>query len=318
MSKVNQLILSLYRDGRELPLSQYQDWALEQVKGVVPFDSAWWGSAAMEPARIHWLHLYNCDAAIVDDYQPYLEIDFFRAKLMAQPGVSVNMADLISRHQMVRHPLYKNVGKKYKIEWSLGTLLVDTVSSLAEFLTLWRHDPKQPFTEVQRQIKQELMPHLAAAFLAVQLRHFLRGVDTRNKAWALADDHGFLRQASPAFVQAVRQHWPQWQGNLLPQPLADNALQAQKFINKTLAVDFAKSGNLRFLEVKPKSLLDKLSARELDVVRAYSQGQTYTGIATLLGVAPATVRNHIAHAFAKLGVANKAELASRLAGLQNM
>ena len=171
---VNQIILSLYRDGRDMRLHNFQDWALEEVRKVIHFDSAWWGNAAMEPPKIHWIHLYNCDASIMQDYPPYLEDDFFRVALMASPGVSINMADHITRARYVRTALYRHVGKRYRVEWSLGTLLVDKASSLTEFLTLWRHNPKAPFSEAERQAKELLMPHLAEAFRTVRLRHFLK------------------------------------------------------------------------------------------------------------------------------------------------
>jgi hypothetical protein len=41
-------------------------------------------------------------------------------------------------------------------------------------------------------------------------------------------------------------------------------------------------------------------------------GETYSAIAASLSLSPATVRNHIAHCFHKLGVNNKAELVWRL------
>jgi hypothetical protein len=44
----------------------------------------------------------------------------------------------------------------------------------------------------------------------------------------------------------------------------------------------------------------------------YTRGETYSAIATALSLSPATVRNHIAHCFKKLGVSNKLELVSRL------
>ena len=65
---LNQVTLCLYREGRDVQLHKFQDWALEQVKRVIGFDSAWWGNAAMKPIKIHWLHLYNCDASILEAY----------------------------------------------------------------------------------------------------------------------------------------------------------------------------------------------------------------------------------------------------------
>ena len=310
---VNEVILTLYRDGRDIALRTYQDWALEQIRGLIPFDSAWWGNAAAEPMKIHWIHLHNCDASIMETYPPYMAEDFFRAELMAKPGATVNMSDLITRKDFVRTELYRNVGKRYHIEWSLGTLLVDPASSLHEFLTLWRHDGDKPFNDEERQIKEQLMPHLAEAFRAVRLRHFLRGIDTRGKAWALADDHGYIREASPAFIACLRDHWPKWKSNRLPDTLALCVTQGHAYESKSLAIDLKQSANLRFLQVRPRSAMDKLSAREREIISRYANGETYSAIAKTFALAPATVRNHISHSFKKLSVRNKAELTKLLA-----
>ncbi len=291
-------------------LNNFQDWALEQVCSVIHFDSAWWGNASMEPPKIHWIHLYNCDAAIMEDYPPYLEEDFFRAALMANPGAAINSIDLITRARYLRTALYRNVGKRYRVEWSLGTLLVDKASSLTEFLTLWRHDPKKPFSEAERKTKELLMPHLAEAFRAVRLRHFLKEKEAPGKTWALADDQGFLREASPAFLARMQSQWPGWHGNRLPEPLAGCVIAGSPYRSKTFAVDLKQSDNLRFLEVKEKSALDKLSAREHEIVTRYALGETYQAIALAVKLSPATVRNHISRCFKKLNVNNKAEMAN--------
>ena len=310
---LNTVTLALYREGRDIPLRSFQDWALEQLRGLIPFDSAWWGSAAMSPNKIHWLHLDNCDASIAEVYAPYMAEDFFREALMAHPGASINMSNLTTRARYVRTPLYRQVGKRYRIEWSLGTLQVDPASSLSEFLTLWRHDPKTPFSEAERQTKELLMPHLVEAFRAVRLRHFLGSKDTRQKAWALADDQGFIRELSPAFAQALRTHWPAWHGSLLPDALARCVVEGRTYKAKALTVVVRQSENLRFLEIKARSPLDRLTAREGEIVTRYAHGETYSAISVALALSPTTVRNHISNCFKKLGVKNKAELANLLA-----
>jgi DNA-binding CsgD family transcriptional regulator len=310
---VNEVILTLYRDGRDIALRSYQDWALEQVHTLIPFDSAWWGNGAAEPMKIHWIHLYNCNESILNDYVPYMTQDFFRAELMLKPGTTVNMSDLTARKDFVRTEIYRNFAAPHHIEWSLGTLLLDPESSLNEFLTLWRHNPDWPFSGEERQIKEQLMPHLAEAFRAVRLRHFLRGIDTRGKAWALADDHGYLREAAPAFSACLRDHWRKWKSNLLPDTLAQCVIEGRNYETKSLAIDLKQSENLRFLQVRPISVLNKLTLREREIVTRYADGETYSGIARALMLAPATARNHISHSFRKLSVKNKAELATLLA-----
>jgi hypothetical protein len=41
---VNALILKLYQGATNVPFSRFQDWALEQLCGVIRFDAAWWGA----------------------------------------------------------------------------------------------------------------------------------------------------------------------------------------------------------------------------------------------------------------------------------
>lgn len=313
MSAINQLVLSLYRDGRDLLLHQFQDWALEQVSALIPFDSACWGNAALEPIKVHWVHLYHCDSAVLDAYSPYVPYDFFRDKLIEQPGVSVNMSGPFSGERLARTQLYLKVGTAHEVQWSLGTLLIEPMSSLSEYITLWRHDPERPFTEFERGAKELLMPHLVEAFRAVLLRHFLKERATQRKAWALVDQQGFIREATPAFSARLRAHWPHWHGNRLPNELAACVIEGRAFKTKTLEIALSQSESLRFLEVKERSSLDKLTAREGEIVSRFANGETYSAIATALTLAPATVRNHLSRCYRKLGVNSKAELAKLVA-----
>lgn len=309
---INDVILALYREGRDMPLRGYQDWALDQIQSVIPFDSAWWGNAATEPPNIHWIHLHNCDASIIETYPPYMMEDFFREALMANPGKAINTSDLITREALVATRMHREWASRYHVEWSLGTLLRDPHTALQEFLTIWRHDGNKPFSENERQMKELLMPHLTEAFRAVRLRHFLRGIDTRGKAWALADDHGYIREANSPFLAHLHDHWRKWKGNLLPDSLAECVIAGRAYETKALTIELVPAENLRFLQVRPRSILDKLTQREADIVRRYAAGDTYAQIAKDLKLSPATVRNHISHVFTKLNVKNKGQLASML------
>jgi DNA-binding CsgD family transcriptional regulator len=238
--------------------------------------------------------------------------DFFRAALMAQPGVTINMADLTSRARYTRTELYRKVGKLYKVEWSLGTLLLEPVSSLQEFLTLWRHDGKKPFSETERQTKELLMPHLAEAHRVARLRMVLDGAHARNDRWAVADERGYLREASPGFVRCVREYWPDWQGSRLPGVLLESIHSATSFNAAKLKIQVTAKGVFRYVQVVALSTLDSLSPREREVVDRYARGETYAEIASALALSPATIRNHIANCYRKLAVNNKAELAGRM------
>jgi DNA-binding CsgD family transcriptional regulator/GAF domain-containing protein len=57
-----------------------------------------------------------------------------------------------------------------------------------------------------------------------------------------------------------------------------------------------------------------LSCREIEIASAYAQGDTYQAIATRLGIAPSTVRTHLATIYRKLQVSSKLDLHARLGG----
>lgn len=310
---LNAVVLRLYREGREVPLASFQAWALEQIRSLLPFDSAWWGNAAADPPALHEVFLHNCDASILREYPPYLEEDFFRAALAASPGVAVNLSDLTTRSRYVRTALYREFGRRFKVEWSLGTLLIEPTSSLYEFLTVWRHDRMHPFSESERQSKELLMPHLVEVHRAVRLRHFLRLPGVINREWAVADARGFLHEVSPAFAARLGTLWPHWRGSGLPGPLLPAVRAGRAYLSPELRLDVVPFGQLRYLSPRADGVLAQLSPREREVATLYTTGETYSAIARTLSLAPATVRNHIARCFRKLGVNNKAELVRRLA-----
>ncbi|HEY3240232.1 MAG TPA: LuxR C-terminal-related transcriptional regulator, partial [Acidimicrobiia bacterium] len=74
------------------------------------------------------------------------------------------------------------------------------------------------------------------------------------------------------------------------------------------AVGYAGRG--RGTRKRPASGWASLSPTELEVVRLVAGGLRNKDIAAKLFVAPATVKTHLTHAFTKLGVSNRAELAS--------
>jgi DNA-binding CsgD family transcriptional regulator/transcriptional regulator with GAF, ATPase, and Fis domain len=57
-----------------------------------------------------------------------------------------------------------------------------------------------------------------------------------------------------------------------------------------------------------------LSPREIEIASAYAQGDTYQAIANRLGIAPSTVRTHLATIYRKLEVSSKLDLHARLGG----
>ena len=74
------------------------------------------------------------------------------------------------------------------------------------------------------------------------------------------------------------------------------------------------SDDLVLVHARRSSIIDGLTERELEVARLFASGESAKQIAQSLSIAPNTVRVHLGRIYEKLGVVNKAELASMLAG----
>jgi len=312
-AKTSQLVVDLYKASREVPFANFQEWALTQMHDVLDFDAAWWGRGANQPLMVHHVHLHRCAPTLVEDYAPWIGVDFFREAVCAKPGTTVSTSDLMSRKKLEATVVYREFGAKHCVEWSLGTVLIEPVSSLNEFITVWRKDVKRPFSEADRSIKQFLMPHLAESYRNCRLLHLLEnGRRVPGGYWALCNPDGILIDAHRRFASMIADEWKEWNSAELPAPLRKHAIAGTEYCGRRVVVIPKSLSGYVYLEARLKNAVDQLSPREREVANHYAQGRTYVEIASVLGLAPATVRNQISRIFHKLLVNNKAELIRRL------
>ncbi|MBN9427477.1 MAG: helix-turn-helix transcriptional regulator [Burkholderiales bacterium] len=311
---IDGLLIELYRGSREVGWRQFQDWALDLLQTRLRFDSAWWGKGSYHAGYVHHLHLYRCRPEIVEDYRRWVDHDFMRAAVMSRPGVSVNLSDVMSREEFIRTPVYRHFCQPHSIEWSLATVsMVDEKAGLLQWISLRRSDPGQPFTEAERQLKQRLVPHLIEAERGCR-QYFLResGARLRGRPWGLCDAHGQLHEIGPQFVDTLRREWPDWSGPELPAPLFDALRAGRPYDGENIVIDTESVNGLYCLFARSRTAIDSLSPRERQVAGRYARGEDHARIASSLGVSPVTVRNQIQSVYRKLGINNKAELATRL------
>ncbi len=318
----DDLVLRLYRGSTEVPFSRFQDWSLEMLGGLVRFDGAWWGKATSNPGKMLHVHLHNADESIITDYQRIDADDFFRDAMLSRPGTTINIADLMSRKDFERSPVYTRYGRKHRIEAALGTAILEPVSSMLEFLTIWRFDPRWPFSEADRLLTQRLMPHLFEANRISRLVSLRGPLDNEaasdsNHPWALVDaQDGVLLEVNASFVALVNREWPQWHGAVLPQPLRRLLKRCRSFKGNQVVVDITDVDGFRVLTAHAPKAGDRLGKRESEVLALYLAGHSSRQIAAAHQRSTATVRNQLARIYRKFGVHNKVELLRAAEGLE--
>jgi len=82
---------------------------------------------------------------------------------------------------------------------------------------------------------------------------------------------------------------------------------------RSLYVRIARTDNMHLLMLEERDTrIEKLTARERQVLEQVVVGKGNEGVALELGIAPATVAKHLEHAYRKLGVQNRTAAASLL------
>lgn len=318
--RVSQVIVDLYQGVRLWTPEQFQENAFELVKSVISFDSGMWGTGANSPYVIHSVHLYRQPSAMMEHYTRDLQHeDFVRAAVCENPGVTVNLADLMSPDEFTQTRIYKEFCVKYGILSALSTTLVEPLSTLFCFISLWRKRLDRPFSEAERQIKQALMPHLLEShrlnrFFSMRNAAGRPTNGTTQRVCAISDRLGVLHDADTGFIALLRSEWPSWQSAHLPSALRAFVAgeNGEQWNGKRVMFCRLPLNDLVVLEARKKTPADRLGQRERSVAELYAQGMTYAEVAQALGSSASTVRNQLVSVYRKLGVQDKAMLARAL------
>ena len=294
----------------------FQVAALDRLQQVLPFDSAWWGimSPAEDAFRLHcslpyqlpdsyvpmWEHLKREDAvaqAVRD--QPRSTAYFDLQGLAVRPG----LLELTAEH-------------------GIGQVLCTSLYLASErafiFLSLYRSFTAPPFEVDHRSLNQYLMPHMCAAWEAsrmFQIEYLKANSTHSHTALALVDGGCEILNAESEFFDVLQQEFAEAERNWPHDRLRDWMSGTEESLKlSSIVLRRHRVGDLWLVAARGKTRIDLLTRRELQIAEDVGRGRSYKEIARLVSIAPATVRHHIRTIYAKLGIGDKAELSTLLAG----
>lgn len=316
LETLSKLLLALQSACDSLPFSEFQHEALGLVQAQIPFDSALWATGALglqQAPEIFSVHLFRQPQEMLTSYARVKHLDTAFAKALAQFGTTLNIA-LADVTWDKGSEAMKEHAERFGMQHTLSTVTRGPVTELLAAIVLYRANPANRFSERERLLQQNLVPHLASLCNRSRIQSLeamLRpSHDRRFRAVGLVDGRGMLYNASPSFVKLVLSEWPEWRGPLLPTALREALLThaGEKVLFEKVATYIRAVNDLYLLHMRKTDCCDSLSQREWEVASAFQNGQTHKEIAKSLAIAPGTVRNHISAIYEKLGVSNKAEL----------
>lgn len=278
-------------------------WSIDTLADIVGCDSNWSG----------WADLSRNEVEVCGSVSRNLPDDFYHfwsgikhEDLLARDVMKTGCEVATYNRQGSRHTEgMVALSDRYSID-KLAVIVVDRKSCpISLFLSSYRsgRDAKA-LSAGELQYLRAAMDHVRFAIE----RNALHG---RGGAHLLVNEAGRVLAASPEALRTLKEFWPGWTGERLPDMPPRRAGQAAApssiRFEKREAAQFS-GPPLYYLRLRGSDPRSHLTTREQQIVDHIANGLTHKEIARTLGISPATVRNHTQAVLTKLGARNKAAL----------
>lgn len=318
LANYSNLLLSIYRDAQDQPVSEFQDRALSALRATLSFDSSMWGHGVMrEPGiDIHSIHLHNSPPEMLIAYDKVKHQDEAAVMVTQVPNATLafNAGTLF---QVPARAGMRQLCAEFGHEHFWISCDINPLTKFAQWISLYRKDPMQVCTPEETQFFSVLAPHLMQALAINRKLHLDRLLgDTAREKWtvAIADPRGYYYHVDAGFLELIQRDWSTRKTEVLPPALLGVLLRDQNtVIGKHVAVKAGREHGLLYLKARPRVPVDQLSPRELLVAKLLANGLTQREVAEKLGRSLDTVRSHVRSAFIKLDIRSVVALAQHLA-----
>lgn len=313
LQQISVILLLLHKGEREQSVEDFQDWALELIRPLMSFDSAFWCGSSVFPAdaAMHQVHLVRQPG---DMAGAGTEHNGLASDINDQMLIAAGRSTIFSHDSPMARGSDEPFWKQYGISQILGTYVHDSVTGLHHVLSLYRKETYPPFNEKDRLLHQFIVPHLIDAWNNNRILRLHSETNTPSSSQcraAVADATGAMHFAQPGLVDLLREEWPHWRGPGLPPQLVEvfSSDSGAEIVGRTVVISIGALQDVFLVRIRLRREADSLTPRELEIAGLFARGETYKRIAIKLALAPSTVRNHLANVYAKLGADNKSDLA---------
>lgn len=273
-------------------------WSVERLGETVECDSNWGG----------WAEITENGIGVYASVSRNLPEDYYRfwteikhEDLLAQDVISTGSEIATYNRQGSRHTDgMVALSDRYSID-KLSVIVVD-----------FKNTPTPLFLSSYRSGRNALaldtaeLQYLRAAMEHVKFAVERNSLCQRGDHDLLVNESGHVLAGSPRAMRALREAWPGWRGDRLPERMGASGQRGIRF-ERRQAPSF-NGPPLLYMRICGSDPCSHLTSREREIVEHIADGLTHKEIARSLGISPATVRNHTQAILTKLGVRNKAAL----------
>jgi DNA-binding CsgD family transcriptional regulator len=279
----SELLLKLYRHAWMMPVADFHEFAIRLARPVLRFESACWGLGQFEGASI--------DSTLVPLTVRTLEID----PVSTSDWISINRSDKVIPIALAAQnatcnfhaptlfsgrndSVMRDYAHRYGRQCYLITVMRGEPGSIVEWLSLYRPDPDDHFSESERVQCQLLSKHLCEAS---KINRLIQSLDP-NILKSLDD---------PSYLSFLTSE------TISPELAATGTRKAQRTARTQHASEFVRKY--------------RITPAEWRVALYLIEGWTAAQIADVLHLSLATVRSHISALLSKSGTQRQAQFVAK-------
>jgi DNA-binding CsgD family transcriptional regulator len=308
MKFLQPFISNLYRNGADMPAEQFQAWAYQELKSLVPFDAALWGTGTVKRGKFHNVTVLGLPSSFATALEQTRQINPLYTAIRSNLGKTIENRDVLSDAEFYKSEVYQRCFSQFGVERILSSAHADLRSGLYTLFSLYRFDRKRLFTEQEKQIHEIAGYHMLEAYSNAFFLHLTRPRTTAsNRLAAVVDAEGVPHEVQPGFIDLLERKFPEgMKGLQLPFELRPNGV---RYLVDGLCIKVKPMADLFLVKIWEEGPLDTLTEREREVVFGVCRGLSHKEIGRVIGLAPTTVSSHLYRAYKKLNVESRSALA---------
>jgi DNA-binding NarL/FixJ family response regulator len=313
LAKLSRITLELYNGFPGESPQDFRVGALQQLAPQLPFSGAAWAHGVMTTAGavFHDILVRGLSPTFADAVRATAQIDPTSQKMATASGQS-----FIHARSDYPDEILALAGNPDDLASSLEGMIADAATGVFSSVCLFRNSRQPAFTEAERRLHENLLPHWIAALSRRIIDDAFartRDLTAASIAAAVASKSGALEAVSERFAALVRREWPQWPGGALPPELMKRAARIETvFTGEAIAAKMNRLPERILVCVRARQPVDSLGKRERQVAELLGAGLGVKPVAKRLGLSPSTIENHRDHIYRKLGVSSRLALIAAL------
>lgn len=315
---VSELTL-LYRSATTLSLQEFPDWLIRQARQWIGFDGATLGFGQCLDSgqlQIGYANVFGRSPEMLAEYAEVNQLDPVTQRFLSSPA-DLQRTDLSTLYGRVQSTALQRFAHRHDLRHLLLLGEPCRRGRALRWIVLYRGTGKE-FLAGDSSLLTALWPHLLCALDINRSRVLdLNTPPMAERALALVNREGFIEVADSAFLALLTQTWPQFDGARLPSPAQAARCCSKTWTGAHLTLSFSCLGHYALCQASRRSVTPLLSPREQEVARLFVAGNTHKEVAQQLGRSPNTVRSQLASIYQKLGLRDKAMLATWLNNQQS-